>query len=53
MTYSRLLSLMSTLIQGLGIEADVTRTMLSGSRGDRWAESREVTSMEEILAVEM
>lgn len=53
MIYSRLLSLMSPRIRGPGIEADGTRTLLSGSHSDRWAESREVTWMEENLAVEM
>lgn len=53
MTYSGLLSLLSTLTQGPGIEMEVTRALLSGSCGDRWTESREVTSMEENFAVEM
>lgn len=53
MTYSRLYSLMSTLTQRPGIREDVTRALLSGSRGDRWAEPREVTSLEENVAVEM
>lgn len=53
MTYLRLFSLMSALTQRPGIKEDVTRALFSGSRGDRWAESREVTSPEENLAVEM